>query len=392
MAKPTTYCRIAPTFWTDPDVRRRLSREQKHLLLYYFTSPHTNMAGLFYCPIAYAAAEAELPAADVEAWIAGPLAPFLTFDPDTDEVLVHRAAKHQIGDILMPRDNRAKGLRRVLADTHSKRLVARFFELYPDWATALGMDGAHRRPSAENEGASQAPPQAPSKPSTGTSTGTEAGTGTELQQPADGDLPESSPREPEQAPAADGGLSKVIHETLNEIGVLSKSEERQPFMLRAMRITSGLEFDCWKDPNGNTAPTEDRARLLKLAVYHWAAERAEGRDRELRSCLKFVIAQELDPFTIPASNRPSADSPAGKITATRSDDAGRASLERERDAAVEADQLRIQRWRNENPEAAARIEAEVEAEHPKTDPYSRVLAKAEVNRRITAEIEKRGAA
>ena len=150
MAAEATYCRVLPSFWSDPKVKRRLSKEQKYLLLYFFTSPHTNLIGLYYLPLTYAEAETGLAAAEIREWIEGPLTPFVSYDPETEEILVHRAARHQIGEELKERDNRTKAVERILRDTHSADLVARFRELYPDWHL--------------NTPAPAAPPAGPSAP------------------------------------------------------------------------------------------------------------------------------------------------------------------------------------------------------------------------------------
>lgn len=154
-----TYCRVAPTFWTDPDVKRPLTRDQKLLALYYFTSPHTNMIGLYYCPFEYVAAETGLAIDDVREWTLGPLAKFATYDLETEEILVHRAARHQIGEQLKPKDNRVGAIERILHDTHSAKLVGRFRALYPDWPIHFGA------PSPNGKERPAAPvPEGPPKP------------------------------------------------------------------------------------------------------------------------------------------------------------------------------------------------------------------------------------
>lgn len=140
MSKPQpTYRRILTSFWTDPEVRgRRLSTDQRVLLLYLFTSPHSNLAGLYWLPLAYAAAETGLAIPDVEEWIQGPLSAYVTYDHATEEVLVHRLARHNIGEELKATDNRVKALERALLDIHSKPLLRLFFHNYPDWPVDLG--------------------------------------------------------------------------------------------------------------------------------------------------------------------------------------------------------------------------------------------------------------
>lgn len=159
------YCRIAPTFWTDPDVKRALDRDEKLLLLYYFTSPHTNMIGLYYAPFEYVAAETGLSVGKVRELTLNRLAGFTSYDEQTEEVLVHRAARHQIGDELKPGDNRVKAVRRILGDAHSTRLVRKFRTLFPRWPDEA-FEGVLSLPF--QEGATKglpSPSEAPPKPS-----------------------------------------------------------------------------------------------------------------------------------------------------------------------------------------------------------------------------------
>jgi hypothetical protein len=152
MSKPQpTYRRILTSFWTDPEVRsRRLSTDQRILLLYLFTSPHSNLAGLYWLPLAYAAAETGLAVPDVEEWIQGPLSAYVTYDHETEEVFVHRLARHNIGEDLKATDNRAKALERALLDIHSKPLLRLFFHNYPDWPIDLGENMPDDEPEPPN--------------------------------------------------------------------------------------------------------------------------------------------------------------------------------------------------------------------------------------------------
>lgn len=133
-----TYRRVVTSFWTDPDLRRRkLSREQKYLLLYFFTNHHTNLAGLYWLPLTYATQEAELGLEDVERWVRSELSPYVTYDFETEEILVHRLAWHNVGEDLKKRDNRVKAIERALGDAHSKMLVEKFLAVYSAWPIRL---------------------------------------------------------------------------------------------------------------------------------------------------------------------------------------------------------------------------------------------------------------
>lgn len=133
-----TYRRVVTTFWTDPDLRKRkITRDQRLLLLYFFTNNHTNLAGLYWLPFSYAASESETRIEDVEAWVQGDLTPYVTYDLETQEILVHRLAWHNVGEDLKKRDNRVKAIERALGDAHSQMLVEKFLAVYSAWPIRL---------------------------------------------------------------------------------------------------------------------------------------------------------------------------------------------------------------------------------------------------------------
>lgn len=127
------YGRVRHTFWSDPDVKRKLSPGQKLLLLYFFSNPHTNLCGIYHLPLEYAALETGLDLEDVRRWTAGELGRFVSYDDDTEEVFVHRLAKHQVGEDLSPRDKRAPRIRSEVEGVHSRRLSSLFADTYASW-------------------------------------------------------------------------------------------------------------------------------------------------------------------------------------------------------------------------------------------------------------------
>jgi hypothetical protein len=70
----------------------------------------------------------------IKADIAGPLARFLSYDEQTEEVFVHGLAKHNIGDSLpigaRGPDNRIKAAARLVEAIHSDRLARAFLDRY----------------------------------------------------------------------------------------------------------------------------------------------------------------------------------------------------------------------------------------------------------------------
>jgi hypothetical protein len=129
------YGRVVRTFWTDPDIKP-LRREEKELLLYFCTSPHATMVGVYHCPLEYAAKESGTPIGEVREQVTGVLASFLTYDFDTEEVFVHALAKHNIGDELALKgkngkpDNRIKSVEKFVEAVHSQPLRRAFLLRY----------------------------------------------------------------------------------------------------------------------------------------------------------------------------------------------------------------------------------------------------------------------
>lgn len=144
------YGKVVSAFWRDTKIRP-LDPDGKLLCLYYFTNPHHAMSGLYYCPFDFTARETGIGAVRVRELAMGPLSPFLTVDETTDEVLVHRLARRQIGEKVHPADKRLKGVLKQIEAAQSQRLRLSWYDLYRDWLT---------------EGALEAPLQAPSKPAT----------------------------------------------------------------------------------------------------------------------------------------------------------------------------------------------------------------------------------
>lgn len=126
------YGKILHSFWTDPRIKRRLSRDGKLLLAYYFSSPHKNMTGVYPCPIAYASDETGIDPETIRGLLLT-LKEFVTFDPETDEIFVHGMAETAIGEELKAGDTKRKHLERHLSAVHSTRLLHLFHQRYARW-------------------------------------------------------------------------------------------------------------------------------------------------------------------------------------------------------------------------------------------------------------------
>jgi len=145
--KPT-YRRVLTSYWTDPDVRRKAREPDVHaFLLYLFTGPSSTLSGLYFLPWERVAADIRMDGERVKGLRRGFEGAFFTYDDDTEEILVHRSLRHNIGFCPSPKDNRFKGLLRQVADTHSDQLVQKLVDLYPEirWPSevlARGFEGA----------------------------------------------------------------------------------------------------------------------------------------------------------------------------------------------------------------------------------------------------------
>jgi hypothetical protein len=122
-----------------------VSGDAKLLLLYYFTSPHKNMAGVFHCPVAYTSDEIGLDPETVRGLLLT-LKDFITFDPETDEVFVHGLAESAIGDELKAGDTKRKTLERHLRGIHSTRLLHLFQQRYAQWGLKVAIPEQRQPP------------------------------------------------------------------------------------------------------------------------------------------------------------------------------------------------------------------------------------------------------
>ncbi len=323
------YGRVRHTFWTDPDIKRVLNTEQKALLLYYFTSPHRNLIGLYYCPFAYVASETGLTIDRVEEWTLGPLAKFVSYDLATEEILVHRAGKHQIGEVLAEKDKQRTAVVKSCAEVHSAKLLRRFLELYRHWNLAVAVPP------------DPAPYDAPSKPLTRPSEAKAVAVTQQYHNTAAAPRAAPAPeREASPAPLNNGGgLADCV-----------QFVEQHGYGARERLIAEGEDTTAWTTTTGERVPESDRLRLLRLAD-------ARVKDQEspnLRSALRYVILQQYDP-----TKGPTAADLAARNSATPNGSAPQQSAPalpsvREIEAKRDASAARYTEWRDEMRELLSR--------------------------------------
>jgi hypothetical protein len=102
-----TYAKVSPQFWTGDTGRqiRELGREAQVVALYLLTCPGANMIGLYYLPVPTLAHETGVGmegAARALERLAG--VDFAHYDGEREIVWVPEMARHQLGEVLHPRD------------------------------------------------------------------------------------------------------------------------------------------------------------------------------------------------------------------------------------------------------------------------------------------------
>ncbi|WP_396180112.1 hypothetical protein [Flavobacterium sp.] len=153
------YGKISPTFWTGKTGReiKRRGIEGVVMATYLMTSPHSNMLGLFYQPMLYAAHETGL---GIEGATKGLQccieAGFCAFDEETDMVWVYEMAAYQIADSLSSGDKRCKGIQKDYDALPDCAHLAPFFDRYAEAYNLTTKRGAADDSAKKSE--------APSKP------------------------------------------------------------------------------------------------------------------------------------------------------------------------------------------------------------------------------------
>lgn len=173
------YGKVNGNFWIGRTGRSlRGNHEAQIVALYLITSPHSNMIGLFHCPIAYIANETGLSTQGATKGLRCLIdVGFCTFDADIDFVFVHQMAKHQIGETLKEADKRCAGVLNQLSLTPDGPCKQAFIRRYSD-AYNLGLEVDFESPSEAPSKGLASPSEAPPKPGTGARTRTRTGTGT----------------------------------------------------------------------------------------------------------------------------------------------------------------------------------------------------------------------
>ena len=148
------YAKIRPCFWTGSTGKELRGDPIAQIIAFYLmTSPHSEMTGVYFCPIAYISYETGLTPEGASKGLQRCIeAGFCTYDFDREMVWVHEMAKYQIASQLKPNDNRVIGVKK-LYDILPESLIKQAF--YDKYKAAFLLD----RSSTDAES-----PEAPSKP------------------------------------------------------------------------------------------------------------------------------------------------------------------------------------------------------------------------------------
>jgi hypothetical protein len=128
------YAKISSSFWTGKTGRAiRGDSDAQIVALYLLTSPHANMIGVFYCPIAYISHETGSPLEGASKGLRRLIEEgFCTYDEDSETVWVHEMARFQIGDTLKASDNRIKDIRKRFEEIQESQIRRGFYAKYKE--------------------------------------------------------------------------------------------------------------------------------------------------------------------------------------------------------------------------------------------------------------------
>jgi hypothetical protein len=127
------YSKIGPQFWigTTGKRLRAAGPDAQIVAMYLLTSPHANMLGLFYCPLAFIAHETGLSFEGASKGLQSSIdAGFCRYDEDSEVVWVIEMASFQVGECLKEGDLRVKGVQNEYNSLPENPYLSEFFDKY----------------------------------------------------------------------------------------------------------------------------------------------------------------------------------------------------------------------------------------------------------------------
>ena len=127
------YSKVSPTFWTGPTGRRikEGGPEAVVVALYLLSSPHANMLGLYYCPMAYIANDTGLSSQGASKGLQRAIeADFCAYDAPSEVVWIYEMAAYQVERALKPGDKRVAGIAKEYGKLPKCPFIGLFFDKY----------------------------------------------------------------------------------------------------------------------------------------------------------------------------------------------------------------------------------------------------------------------
>lgn len=127
------YARVLPTLWTGETGRQicKLGSDAWAIAAYLMTCPHANMIALYRLPLAYLTHDVGIETGRaLEVLQSLSDIGFAHYDRAREEVWLPEGARIQIGEKLVPTDNRHKGALRELAMYRKSAFLRQFYEKY----------------------------------------------------------------------------------------------------------------------------------------------------------------------------------------------------------------------------------------------------------------------
>ena len=136
------YAKVSPTFWTGATGSKLIAAGPLVITvaLYLVTGPHAEPTGLYRLPRAYVEADLRIDIGSIDKAM-GELESigWLETDGDRQLVWVREMGHWQVGDVLGPRDNRRKWVKKRLDPYISSPLYRRFWDRYGEpWGLPEG--------------------------------------------------------------------------------------------------------------------------------------------------------------------------------------------------------------------------------------------------------------
>lgn len=127
------YSKISPAFWTGQTGRQIKAGGAEAIIvsLYLLTSPHANMLGLYYCPIAYICNDTGLGPQGARKGLDRAIEAHLcAYDALSEVVWVYEMAHYQVDGALKPNDKRVLGIRKDYDRLPKCPFLSDFFDKY----------------------------------------------------------------------------------------------------------------------------------------------------------------------------------------------------------------------------------------------------------------------